>query len=438
MNYSPAKTVFLFFLGLIAAGAVLLSLPVSRAPNFDFSPLAALFTSVSAVCVTGLSIVDIGTYFSFFGQIVILVLLQLGGMGYMFVSTVVTLLIGKMALKDRRIMKEMFDISSFAGLKELLIKAVVFVLAIEGIGAAVLTVLFMREYPFFKSLYLGIFHSASAFCNAGFSPFPDSLAGYAYNPAVLYVVAALIILGGLGFFVIVDIYDTYKNRRIHLSTNAKVVLFVTAVIILSGFLIFLFAEKNGIFQNHGAFYCINNAFFQIVSARTAGFSSVPVSLYNEFTDSVLIFVMSIGAAPGSTAGGIKVTTAALVFAFVRSVIMSEDDAVLFKRTIPNDLIKKSLAIFVIFFISISLFSTVMILLESNERPVKVIFEVVSAFGTTGLSAGITDKLSLCGKIVIIVAMIAGRIGIVTVLIMMLTSNEKKRRVKYPEARIFVG
>jgi trk system potassium uptake protein TrkH len=430
--------VFLFFLGLIAAGAILLSLPVSRNAGAAFSPLISVFTSVSAVCVTGLSIVDIGSYFSFFGQALILVLVQLGAMGYMFVSTVVALLIGKMALKDRRIMKEMFDVSSFNGLKELLIKAVVFVVSIEGAGAVVLSVLFMREYPFFKSVYLGIFYSVAAFCNAGFSLFEHSLSGYAYNPAILYVIAALIILGGLGFFVIVDIFDTYKNKRIHLSTNTKVILSVTLIVISSGFLIFLLSERTGVLKNHGLFYCLNNAFFQIVSARTAGFSSIPASLYNEFTDSVLILIMSIGAAPGSTAGGIKVTTVALVFVFVRSVIMSEEDAVLFKRIIPADLIKKSLAIFIIFFASISVFSTLMILFEPDKRPIKVIFEVVSAFGTSGLSAGITDKLSLCGKIIIMLSMIAGRIGIITILIMMLTSAQKKKRVKYPQARILVG
>ncbi|OEG69454.1 hypothetical protein ATZ36_09465 [Candidatus Endomicrobiellum trichonymphae] len=220
MNYSPAKTLILFFLGLIIAGVLLLSLPAARSST-RVSFITSLFTSVSAVCVTGLSVVNIGEYYSTFGQIVILILVQLGGVGYMFVSTFITLLFGKIALKDRRIMQDIFDISSFSGLKKLLSKAVFFVLVIEFTGAVVLTFIFLRSFSFLKSIYLGIFYSIAAFCNAGFGFFCDSLAGFANDPVLLYVISVLVLIGGLGFFVIVDIYDTYGEKHLHLWTHTK-------------------------------------------------------------------------------------------------------------------------------------------------------------------------------------------------------------------------
>jgi trk system potassium uptake protein TrkH len=433
MNYSPAKTLILFFLGLIVTGVLLLSLPAARSSG-SFSFVTSLFTSVSAVCVTGLSVVNIGEYYSTFGQIVVLILVQLGGIGYMFVSTFITLLFGKIALKDKRMMQDIFDISSFSGLKKLLSKAVSFVLAIEFTGAIILTFIFLRSFSFLKSVYLGIFYSIMAFCNAGFSLFCDSLVRFANNPALLYIVSVLVVIGGLGFFVIVDIYDTYREEHLHLWTHTKVVLFVSSVITFFAFILFLFSDT---LRGHGVFYLINNAFFQAVSARTAGFYFVPVNFFSEFTDVMLLFLMSAGASPGSTAGGIKVTTIALVFVFIRSVLKGDDDFVLFKRRIPAHLVKKALTVFIVFFASIAFFSAILILLESCLNPLAVVFEVVSAFATVGLSLGITADLSVEGKVLIIIAMIAGRIGILTLLILVL-DPVKKKSIKYPEARILVG
>lgn len=434
MNYSPAKTLILFFLGLITIGTVILSFPVSRNAGIDLSFLTSVFTATSSVCVTGLSVVAVNEYFSGFGQTVILLLVQLGGMGYMFVSTVVTLLIGRMALKDRRMMQEIFDISSFDDLKKLLYKAVFFVLAIEIAGAVILTVIFMQDFPFLRACYLGTFHSIMAFCNAGFSVFPDSMAAYAASPAMLYSLSALIILGGLGFFVIVDLYDTYKEKRMYLTTHTKVVISLTAVILIIGFLMFFFSEDG----SRGFFYSVNNAFFQSVSARTAGFTSIAVGSLGEFSEIILIFLMSVGAAPGSTAGGVKITTLALVFVFLKSMLKADDDFVLFKKRIPADLVKKAVTIFILFFISVAVLSSLLVLIEPDKRSIDVVFEAVSAFGTVGVSTGITPHLSFAGKILTIIAMITGRIGILTVLIVMLTSNKKVKRIRYPEAKILVG
>ena len=438
MSYSPAKTLILFFLGLITVGTIILSLPVSRNPGTDLSLLTSIFTASSSVCVTGLTVVAINEYFSGFGQTIILLLVQLGGVGYMFVSTVVTLLIGKMALKDRRMMQEIFDISSFDDLKKLLYKAVFFVLAIEFAGAVVLSVIFMQDFPFLKACYLGVFHSITAFCNAGFSLFPDSMAAYADNPLMLYSLSALIILGGLGFFVIVDLYDTYKEKHIHLSTHTKVVLYLTFVVLTLAFLVFFFSEESGVFSGKGFFYSLNNSFFQAVSARTAGFASIPANTFSDFTEIIMIFLMSVGAAPGSTAGGVKVTTLALVFVFLKSMLQADEDFVLLKKRIPSDLIKKALTIFILFFVAVAVLSALLMLIEADKRPIDVVFEVVSAFSTVGVSAGVTPQLSIAGKLLTIFAMIAGRIGILTVLLVMITSNKKVKKIRYPEARILVG
>jgi len=436
MNYSPAKNLVLFFLGLIIVGTVLLSLPVAHNFNFgSFSFITNLFTSVSAVCVTGLSTVNIGEWYSIFGQLIILLLVQFGGMGYMFVSTVVTLLLGSVTLKDRRIMQDIFDISSFGSLKKLILKAFFFVLATEFTGAVLLTFVFLKDFSFLKAAYLGIFYSVMAFCNAGFSFFNNSLVEFANKPILLYVISFLVIFGRLGFFVIVDIYDTYKERRLHFSTHTKVILSMSAIITFFAFILFLFSDA---FRGRGVFYSINSAFFQSVGSRTAGFYSMPVTLFSEFTKTLLLFLMSLGSSPASTAGGVKLTTLALVFVFIRSVLKGDDDFILLKRRVPAESVRRALAIFIIFFVSITFFSTVLVLLESCLEPFAVVFEVVSAFATAGLSLGITPDLSFAGKILIIIAMISGRIGILTILIFMLNPAAKRKSIKYPESKILVG
>jgi trk system potassium uptake protein TrkH len=244
----------------------------------------------------------------------------------------------------------------------------------------------------------------------------------------------LIILGGLGFFVIVDIYDTYKERHRHFSTHTEVILSITLIIMALSFLLFLFSD---LLRGHGAFYLINNAFFQAISARTSGFYTVPTSLFDEFTEIVLMIFMSIGAAPGSTAGGIKVTTLAF-FVFIRSVLKGDNDYIIFKRRISYDIVKKALVIFIVFFALIVLLSLVLMLQENYLRPVTVVFEVISAFATVGLSLDVTPDLSLVGKIYVIIAMITGRIGILTMLVVMVNPIAKKKKIKYPEGRILVG
>jgi trk system potassium uptake protein TrkH len=354
----------------------------------------------------------------------------------MFVSAIVALLLGRLTLKDRRIMQDIFDISSFGNLKELLSKAILFVLGAEFMGAVALTFIFFGDFSFLKAAYLGVFYSIMAFCNAGFSFFDGSLVRFTDNSYLLYVISFLIIFGRLGFFVIVDVYETCRKRRLHFSTHTKIVVFISAVITVFVFILFLFSDA---LKGRSVLYLINNAFFQAVSLRTAGFYSVSIDFWGRFTEIALLFLMLVGASPGGTAGGIKITTLALVFVFVKSMLTTGGgDFTLFKRRISVDLVKKALVIFIIFFVSVTFFSSVLVLLESSLKPLAAVFEVVSAFATAGLSLGVTADLSVAGRVLIIVAMILGRIGILTILAVMLGPSTKKRNIKYPESRVLVG
>lgn len=433
---SPVRTIIVFFTGLIILGTILLCLPFSRTGS-DFSFLTCLFTATSAVCVTGLAAVDTGTYFSYFGQIIILCLIQIGGFGYMIVSTGLGVLIGKMTLKDRKIMQEIFDIKSFHDLLKLLKKAIILVLLIEFAGALFLTFEFLGKYSLSEALYLGIFHSISAFCNAGFSPFANSLENFYNSPLILYTTGILIILGGLGFFVLVDIIDRIKGKTNVLTFHSKVILLITAVILVAGIVSFYFGESLTSLSSN-PITLFNNSFFQTVSARTAGFNSINTGMFTTATVFIIIILMFIGAGPGSTAGGMKITTLALVFVFVRSVLKGGDEYHLAKRNIESDLVKKALAIFIVMLILLSFFTLVLMFAEPHLDAIKIIFESVSAFCTVGLSLGITPQLSDFGKIVLIGAMFAGRIGAVTMLIYLVNLNVSKSNIRYPDGKVLIG
>ncbi|MDR3243430.1 MAG: Trk family potassium uptake protein [Elusimicrobiota bacterium] len=437
MNYSPAKTLILFFLSLICIGTILLSIPISLNKSQEFSILANLFTAVSAVCVTGLSVVSIGSYYTLFGQSVIIVLMEAGALGYMFVSTVAALLLGRMALKDRRIMQELFDITSFKDLKKLLIKAIFFVLAVEGVGVFILTLLYMRHFSFFKALYFGIFSAVSAFCNSGFFPFEDSLTSFDIYPSILAVFTVLIIVGGLGFFVMVDIYDTYKEKRLHLSLHTKVVFSATIVILFVSFLFFFVFADWSFLGGSNLMQTISNSIFMSASARTAGFNTIDMGTVSPFLKFFIIIVMAIGAAPASAAGGLKITTLVIVIAFIRSFVKSEDEVVLFKKRIPDDIVKKASVIFILFVLLLAMFAAVLILFEPDKKPIDLLFETVSAFATCGLSVNLTNTISPQGQVTLIFAMITGRIGILT-LLLSIVNTKKRNTIRYPEDKILVG
>lgn len=439
MKYSPVKTIIFFFIVLTLVGTALLCLPFARQSSAVFSFITCLFTATSAVCVTGLSVVNVGTYFSTFGQWVILILIQVGGLGYMLVSTGLGLILGKMALKDRKIMQEIFDISSFDDLFKLLRKAVLVVFGIEFIGAAVLTFVFLREFPLGRAVYLGIFHSVSAFCNAGFSLFSTSLEGYSSSPAVLYTIALLIILGGLGFFVLVDIIDKFRGKNIRLTFHSKVILWMTGCLIVFGLVTFLLSDGLLLLkENKSLSFVLNNSFFQTVSARTAGFNSLPPGLMTTSSVFVIMILMFIGGGPGSTAGGLKLTTLALVFVFIRSTLKGSSSFPFAGKSMDEDLIKKALAVFALMMFFIFMFISALLWTDQNLDPFKIIFEAVSGFCTVGLSLGITSDISNAGRIVLILAMFVGRIGAITILVYLLNSKFVQSNIKYPEGKLLIG
>ena len=438
MNVSPVKTIIIFFIALILLGTVFLCLPFAKQDNAKFSLITCLFTATSAVCVTGLSVVNIRDYFTNFGQIVILFLLQIGGLGYMLVSTGLGLLLGKMALKDRKIMQELFDISSFNELFRLLKKAVLIVLCIELIGAVILTIGFLKDFNLEQAIYYGIFHSISAFCNAGFSLFENSLENFSNNPTILYTIIVLVVLGGLGFFVLVDIIDKFRGKNIKLTFHSKVIIYMTLGLILFGFVTFFVGQVGSYIKQGSLSWIINNSIFQAISSRTAGFNTLPLDSMNSFTTIFLVMLMFVGGGPGSTAGGIKITTLALVFVFIRAVIKGQNSYVLAKKDIDSDLVKKALLVFILMTVLVCLFISLMLLVEPNLDTVKVIFESVSGFCTVGLSFGITSNLSIIGKILLILSMLVGRIGAITILIYLMNIKPVVNNIRYPDGKILIG
>ena len=438
MKDSPVKTIIIFFIALILLGTVFLCLPFAKQDNAKFSLITCLFTATSAVCVTGLSVVSIRDYFTNFGQIVILFLLQIGGLGYMLVSTGLGLLLGKMALKDRKIMQELFDISSFNELFRLLKKAVLIVLCIELIGAVILTIGFLKDFNLEQAIYYGIFHSISAFCNAGFSLFENSLENFSNNPTILYTIIVLVVLGGLGFFVLVDIIDKFRGKNIKLTFHSKVILYMTLGFIVFGFVAF-FVGQIGLYIKQGSLsWIITNSIFQAISSRTAGFNTLPLDSMNSFTTIFLVMLMFVGGGPGSTAGGIKITTLALVFVFIRTVIKGQNSYVLAKKNIDSDLVKKALLVFILMTVLVCLFISLMLLVEQNLDTVKVIFESVSGFCTVGLSFGITSELSAVGKVLLVLAMFVGRIGAITILIYLMNIKPVVNNIRYSDGKILIG
>ena len=438
MKDSPVKTIIIFFIALIFLGTVFLCLPFARQDNAKFSLITCLFTATSAVCVTGLSVVSIRDYFTNFGQIVILFLLQIGGLGYMLVSTGLGLLLGKMALKDRKIMQELFDISSFNELFRLLKKAVLIVLCIELIGAVILTIGFLKDFNLEQAIYYGIFHSISAFCNAGFSLFENSLENFSNNPTILYTIIVLVVLGGLGFFVLVDIIDKFRGKNIKLTFHSKVILYMTLGLILFGFVTFFIGQIGFYIKQGSLSWIINNSIFQAISSRTAGFNTLPLDSMNSFTTIFLVMLMFVGGGPGSTAGGIKITTLALVFVFIRTVIKGQNSYVLAKKDIDSDLVKKALLVFILMTVLVCFFISLMLLVEPNLDTVKVIFESVSGFCTVGLSFGITSDLSIIGKILLILSMLVGRIGAITILMYLMNIKPVVNNIRYSDGKILIG
>lgn len=447
---SAAQIIPLGFLALILIGTGLLCLPFATASGTGAPFLTALFTATTSVCVTGLVVVDTFSYWSLFGKIVILALIQTGALGIIAVSSSLFLLLRKtFTIRNRAILRDSFDLDSLQDVLRFLRRVILGVLLIEGVGAILYAFAFIPQYGFPRGLWYAVFHSISAFCNAGLDLIgPDSLLPYQNNAYVLLVTMLLIIVGGLGYIVWFDSFTTAREaakRRFgvrwffrHLSEHTKLVLCATGVLIVLGTVGTLLLEM----QNDATLGALPfgtkllNATFQSVTYRTAGFSAVPQSAMTDGSVLLGSTLMFIGGSPMGTAGGIKTVTLAVLLLSAISYVRGRADAVVFRRSIMPELVKKAAAI-LFFSLQISLLATV--LLAADGVPLKdALFEVFSATGTVGLSRGLTPHLSVFGRILIILCMYLGRIGPISLALFFRTDLSGGRNIRYAQGRYYVG
>ncbi len=435
----PAKVLVVGFLSVIAVGTLLLLLPVATAEGNETSSLTALFTATSAVCVTGLIVVDTGTHWSTFGQIVILFLIQIGGLGIMTMSTTAALVIGrKITFRQRLLIRESMGHVTLEGMVRLVRLIVIVTLAFEALGALILTLRWSQDYSLGRAAYLGIFHSVSAFNNAGFDLFTVSLTPYVGDLATNLTVIILIVSGGIGFVVIGEAYRAlFLGGR--MALHSKIVLVVSAALLLFGAVFILVTEStNSDTLGHLSWPArIMGSTFTSVTPRTAGFNTIPTGSLRYSSLFVIMIFMFIGGSSGSTAGGVKTTTVYTLLATVASTIRGSRDVISLRRRLDQGIIRASLTIIMLSVLFVCV--TTLILLSSEGGPfVDCLFEAFSAFGTVGLSTGITSHLSTVGRLAIIVTMFTGRLGPLT--ITMALADEKPRRPGYrhPREDIMIG
>ena len=448
---SSAQIIPIGFLALILLGAILLSLPIAAADGRPVPFLTALFTSTTSVCVTGLVVVDTFAYWSLFGKIVILVLIQAGGLGIVAVSSALFLLLKKtFTIRNRALLRDSFDLDSIQGVIRFLRRVVFGVFGIEGVGTVLYAFDFIPRYGFLRGLWYSMFHAISAFCNAGLDLIgPDSFVPFANDGYVLIVTMLLIVAGGLGYVVWFDTYSTANaaaKKRFgprwffrRLSEQSKLVYCATAALIVLGALGTLLLESNNP-QTLGAMpwgQRILHAFFQSVTYRTAGFSAIPQAAMSEGSALLGSTLMFIGGSPMGTAGGVKTVTVAVLLLYAYSYIRSRRDAVVFRRGITWELAQKAVAILIASLL-LSLCATIALAAAERLSLTDAMFEVFSATGTVGLSRGVTPNLHAFGRILIIICMYLGRIGPVSLALFFRTDAESGSEVRFSSGHFYVG
>lgn len=428
------------FLIVILAGGILLSLPISSADGNSTNFLDAVFTSTSAVCVTGLVTLDTGTHWNTFGQIIILMLIEIGGLGFMSVTTFVAILLGKkITLRDRLIMQEAMNTFGIQGLVKMVKYVVILTVSVQLLGAVVLSSQFIPQFGVAKGIFYGIFHSASAFCNAGFDLLGNfnSVTGYSNNFTVILTLSVLIILGGLGFTVLLELINYKRTRR--LSVNSKMVLFMTGILIFCGTIVLFILEYNNAetIGNMNMGQKILNSFFSAISPRTAGMNSVSTDGMTISSKFVTIILMMIGGSSGSTAGGIKTATIGVLVFTVISVLKGREDTEAFGRRFSKETVYKAFTITFIGIIIVVCVTMILTIVQKDSSFINLFYEAASALGTAGLTTGVTQKLTTIGKIVIMITMYFGRVGPLTVFVAIL-NRKKKSAYKYAEGKILIG
>jgi trk system potassium uptake protein len=436
----PPKVLVLGFGIIILIGAILLSTPISTTDGYGLTFLNALFTATSATCVTGLVVVDTGTTFTMFGQLVILSLIQVGGLGFMTFATLFAFLLGKrISLKERILLQESLNNLSIEGIVRLSKRILIFTAVIEMLGAAILSIRFSFDMPLGKAIYYGIFHSISNFNNAGFDLMGEfhSLTNYVEDPTVTLTICALITLGGIGFIVLNELFELRNTRK--LSLHTKVVLITSFILLMIGTLgIFALEYSNSrTLKPLSLPGKILGSLFQSITARTAGANTISIADMTQTSLFLMIFLMFVGASPGSTGGGIKTTTFATLIGAVWSQIRGKEDVIFYRQRIVYDTIYKALTVTMSGLFMVVLITMLLTITEHGKNFLMLLFEATSAFATVGLSMGLTPELSHLGKALIVFTMFAGRVGPLTIAYAV-TIRRNPDPFRYPKGKIMIG
>ncbi|MCK4463081.1 MAG: Trk family potassium uptake protein [Candidatus Omnitrophica bacterium] len=448
MRLKPPQIIILSFLCAIIIGTLLIKLPFAVKEGNEISLVDSLFTATSATCVTGLIVKDTGSFFSPFGKIVILTLFQIGALGIMTFSTLFAIALGrKLTIRENVVIQRALNQQKVENVKDLIKYILAITLGVELIGAALLFLRWTRteNWTLTDTLIRSVFHSISAFCNAGFCLFSTSFSKFFSDPYINIIMISLIFIGGIGFVVILDLPKLFAFRKgfTKINIQTKMVLTVSIILIVIGALSIFFMERNNVLAGATFKDRIFASLFQSFTSRTAGFNTVNIGNLLTPTLLVIVFLMFIGASPGSTGGGIKTCTFGILFATISTMLHNKDRVSVFKATIPKEVVRKALVVFFLAITWIFLSTIALLFIEqarlgnSGNYFMKILFEVTSAFGTVGLSTGITPHLSAFGKILIIVTMFVGRIGPLTAALAIALQQEKAIYT-YPEERVMVG
>lgn len=426
------------FLIVILIGATLLSLPIASVDGNSVGFVNAFFTASSATAVTGLVVANTATQWTMFGKVVIITLIQIGGLGTITLFSIATVLLGrKISLQQRLLVKEQLNITSMSGIVKWVIYVTKITFLIEFTGALLLSFSLIPKYGFKTGVWYSIFHAISAFCNAGFDLFGDSIVSYSGDIYINMIICGLVILGGLGFLVYMDIYNAGSFRK--LKVHSKVVITVSALLLFAGTIATLLIEYNNSLSigEFGFGHKVLASFFQSTVTRTAGFNSIDIGQVHDATAIIYIFLMFIGGSPASTAGGLKTTTFAVMIFSTIGMVRGEHDIVIFNRKIDKEVILRALAITIVC-ISLVITVTMAVAIIEHDRFefLDILFESVSAFGTVGMTRGITPHLSDISKVILAFTMFIGRVGPTTLAVGLMKT--KPSSIKYASGKILVG
>lgn len=440
-SFSPYMTILLSFMVVTILGGILLSLPISMRYGKSVKLIDGFFIATSAICVTGLSSIDIGSVYNIFGQMVILVLIQLGGLGVItFTSVIIIMISKKIGYYTKKIVQEDINIDTTFKIEEYVKKVILSVIVIEFIGTVILFFEFIKKFGFLKAVYYSFFHSVSAFCNAGFSLFSDNLYGFKNSFIINMTIPLLIFLGGIGFSTILNCYNVLRKKEKRLTSTTKLSIKISIFLVIIGMVAMFILEysNKSTIGNLSFGQKLEASFFQSVTTRTAGFNTISILGLKRSTSLLFVILMFIGASPGSTGGGIKTTTIGLIILGTLATLKNKDTIEYDKRSVSWRIYSKAITVLFISLIYTTICIFLLILFERNKNLLDLVFEVFSAFGTVGLSRNLTPSLADISKFILIVTMFVGRVGPLTIALALSKSNLKKGRYTYPQENILIG